>query len=145
MAGKVLVPVQEHINRLIASRLQFDIMQTNTVLVSRTDAEAADMLTSNIDKRDHQFILGSTNPNQESLVDAMESAGSDLANVEEKWMKEAGLCLYSEAVSRELIKLGKANLVDSFVKDTLGKSLSFSKNLAKSHGVVVFWDWVYTK
>lgn len=62
MAGKVLVSVSEHINRLVAARLQFDVMGTETVLVARTDAVAATLIQSNIDTRDHQFILGVTNP-----------------------------------------------------------------------------------
>lgn len=74
MAGKVLVPMQEHINRLIAVRLQYDIMGVENIIVSRTDAEAADLLTSSIDKRDHPFILGSTNSSLKHLVAVMEDA-----------------------------------------------------------------------
>ncbi|CAI0550591.1 unnamed protein product [Linum tenue] len=58
MAGKVLVSVSEHINRLVAARLQFDVMGVETLLVARTDAVAATLIQTNIDPRDHQFILG---------------------------------------------------------------------------------------
>ena len=60
MGGKVLVPAQEHCDRLVAARLQADILGTSTLIVARTDAEAATFLTSNIDVRDHPFILGAT-------------------------------------------------------------------------------------
>lgn len=50
MAGKVLVSVSEHINRLVAARLQFDIMGVETLLVARTDAVAANLIQSNVDE-----------------------------------------------------------------------------------------------
>eukprot|EP00842_Homolaphlyctis_polyrhiza_P001921 jgi/Hompol1/272/HPOL_000973-RA len=74
MAGKVLVPIMEHINRLVAVRLQFDIMGVENVIVARTDAEAATLITSTIDPRDHPFIIGCTNPNAKPLADTMNAA-----------------------------------------------------------------------
>ena len=56
MGGKVLIPVQQHIRNLNAARLAADVMRVPTVIVARTDAESATLLTSNIDERDHQFI-----------------------------------------------------------------------------------------
>jgi len=58
MGGKVLVSTQEHCERLVAARLQSDIMQVNLLVVARTDSEAAKYLDNNADPRDHPFILG---------------------------------------------------------------------------------------
>lgn len=57
LGGKVLVPTQEAINKLIAARLAADVCGVPTVLVARTDADAADLLTSDIDERDHSFVV----------------------------------------------------------------------------------------
>lgn len=59
--GKVLVSVDEQIKRLNAARFQLDIMKVPGIIVARTDAEAATLLDSNNDARDHAFILGATN------------------------------------------------------------------------------------
>lgn len=58
MGGKVLVPTQEAINKLVAARLASDVMGVPTVLFARTDAEAANLVTSDIDPRDREFITG---------------------------------------------------------------------------------------
>jgi len=57
MGGKVLVPTQEAVSKLIAARLAADCAGVPTLLVARTDAESANLLTSDIDQRDRQFIL----------------------------------------------------------------------------------------
>lgn len=58
MGGKVLVPTQEAIAKLSAARLAADVCGVPTILVARTDAEAADLLTSDIDPRDREFLTG---------------------------------------------------------------------------------------
>lgn len=58
LGGKVLVPTQEAINKLIAARLATDVMGVPTVIVARTDADAANLLTSDVDERDRKFITG---------------------------------------------------------------------------------------
>ena len=58
LGGKVLVPIQEFINKLVSARLAADICGVPTVLIARTDAEAANMITSNFDQRDQRFIRG---------------------------------------------------------------------------------------
>jgi len=56
MGGKVLVPTQEAVNKLAAARLAADVCDVPTVLIARTDAESANLLTSDIDERDAPFI-----------------------------------------------------------------------------------------
>ena len=58
MGGKVLVPTQEAIAKLAAARLAADVMGVPTVLLARTDADAANLITSDSDERDHEFITG---------------------------------------------------------------------------------------
>ncbi|WP_332022823.1 isocitrate lyase [Kaistella sp.] len=58
LGGKVLVPTQEAINKLIAARLAADVCGVPAVVVARTDADAADLLTSDIDERDQKFVTG---------------------------------------------------------------------------------------
>jgi isocitrate/methylisocitrate lyase len=58
MGGKVLVPTQEAIDKLIAARLAADVLGVPTLVVARTDADAAGLLTSDIDPRDRRFLSG---------------------------------------------------------------------------------------
>ena len=58
MGGKVLVPTQEAVDKLKAARMAADLMGVPTVLLARTDAEAADLVTSDCDERDRAFITG---------------------------------------------------------------------------------------
>ncbi|MDH4015420.1 MAG: isocitrate lyase [Chromatiales bacterium] len=58
MGGKVLVPTQEAVNKLVAARMAADVCGVPTVLVARTDADAANLLTADIDERDRPFIQG---------------------------------------------------------------------------------------
>jgi isocitrate lyase len=58
MGGKVLVPTREAIEKLVAARLAADVMGVPTIIVARTDAEAADLLTSDVDDNDKAFCTG---------------------------------------------------------------------------------------
>src|SRR6266403_629140 len=58
MGGKVLVPTREAIEKLTAARLAADVLGVPTVLLARTDAEAADLLTSDVDENDRPFLTG---------------------------------------------------------------------------------------
>ncbi|CAG8652256.1 1272_t:CDS:2 [Racocetra fulgida] len=150
MAGKVLVPISDHINRLIAIRVQFDIMGVENLIVARTDSEAATLITSNIDPRDHAFILGSTNPNLRPLAEVLKeeeskgAAGERLAKIEANWIASANLKLYHDAVS-DAIKASsyadKSSRLQKWASKSSGLSYYDAAKLAKSLGVDVYWDW----
>ncbi|OSX60035.1 hypothetical protein POSPLADRAFT_1059323 [Postia placenta MAD-698-R-SB12] len=152
MAGKVLVPVQEHINRLSAIRLQFDIMGVNNLVIARTDSEAATLITTNVDERDHAFILGSTNPDLRPLVVVLNEAeragktGEALEAVEEQWMSAANCQLFSTSLANALKAQTSANPItlERFTRRVA--SLSYPEAIAvakKEFGLrnVPHWDW----
>ena len=58
MGGKVLVPTREAVAKLVAARLAADVMGTPTILLARTDAEAADLVTGDVDENDKPFLTG---------------------------------------------------------------------------------------
>ncbi|MDX1905307.1 MAG: isocitrate lyase [Thermonemataceae bacterium] len=58
LGGKVLVPTQEAIQKLVAARLATDVLGVPTIIVARTDADAANLITSDIDPRDQVFLTG---------------------------------------------------------------------------------------
>ncbi|MBX7220182.1 MAG: isocitrate lyase [Blastocatellia bacterium] len=62
LGGKVLVPTSQFIRTLVAARLAADVLDVPTVLVARTDADSAQLLTSDIDPRDHEFLTGERTP-----------------------------------------------------------------------------------
>src|SRR5271163_1850871 len=62
LAGKVLVPTIEAIHKLVAARLAADVMGVPTLLMARTDADSAHLLTSDIDPRDREFLTGERTP-----------------------------------------------------------------------------------
>src|SRR2546423_7187555 len=62
MGGKVLLPTRHAIRNLIAARLAADVSNVPTIIIARTDANAAKLLTSDVDERDHEFLTGERTP-----------------------------------------------------------------------------------
>ena len=62
MGGKVLIPTQQHIRNLLAARLAADTMGVPTLILARTDAESARLITSDVDERDREFLTGERTP-----------------------------------------------------------------------------------
>jgi isocitrate lyase len=62
LGGKVLLPTQESVQKLIAARLAADVMGVPTIILARTDAEAADLITSDYDENDKPFLTGERTP-----------------------------------------------------------------------------------
>ncbi|KAL2798364.1 isocitrate lyase [Aspergillus germanicus] len=151
MAGKVLVPISEHINRLVAIRAQADIMGTDLLAIARTDSEAATLITSTIDHRDHAFIIGSTNPDIQPLNDLMVTAehagknGAELQAIEDEWIAKAGLKLFDQAVVDAINKSplpNKEKNIQDYLKAAKGKSNSEARAIAKRIvGTDIYFNW----
>lgn len=62
MGGKVLIPTHHAIRNLIAARLAADVSNVPAIIIARTDANGAQLLTSDIDERDHEFLTGERTP-----------------------------------------------------------------------------------
>jgi len=134
MGGKVLVSTWEHIQRLIACRLQADILNSPLVLVARTDAEAATMIDSNIDPVDHPHIKGATVPGVEPLHEAIKK-GTDKG-----WEERAGCMTFPDAVARVLKQMGQDST--QWLTSSLRMSLQEMRQTAASLGAgEIFFDW----
>merc|ERR1719194_199549 len=90
MGGKVLVSTAEHTQRLVACRLQADILNTPLVIVARTDAKAATLLDSNIDPLDHPHIKGATVQGVETLSEAI------MKGTDKNWEERAGCMTFPD-------------------------------------------------
>lgn len=104
LAGKVLVPVADHINRLVATRFQWDLMGCENLIIARTDAESGKLISSAIDTRDHEFILGvaeDIEPLAETLqvMEREGSSGQDIDEYEADWVKKHRLLSFDEGKS----------------------------------------------
>eukprot|EP00493_Phyllostaurus_siculus_P001351 UN01359 len=140
MAGKVLVSTQQHIDRLVAARLQADICRSPLVIVCRTDAEAATQINSNNDVRDHPFILGCTNASLEPLqviINKVALSGGNVAQATKKWRDNANLMTYWEAVET---KLKNSSQRARWNRTKGNTSIAEAMQLAKSMGIEIFWN-----
>ncbi|KAF2753313.1 isocitrate lyase and phosphorylmutase [Pseudovirgaria hyperparasitica] len=142
LAGKVLVPVGDHINRLVAARFQWDLMGCENLVIARTDSESGKLLSSAIDVRDHEFILGvteDTEPLAETLQ-AMEldgAAGAEIDKFEAAWVKKHKLVTFDEAVAQHLQNEGASkSSLDSYnavVKKDPNLSLTKRRQIAQGY------------
>ncbi|KAE8357959.1 isocitrate lyase [Aspergillus caelatus] len=151
LAGKVIVPVGEHINRLVAARFQWDMMGSENLLIARTDSESGKLLSSAIDVRDHEFILGVTEeaePLAETLQ-AMEREGAAPAEIdayELDWVKSHKLVTFDEAVDAHLEREGAAQSArDAYkkrVQENPDLSITRRRALASDYTKTpVVWSW----
>ncbi|CAJ1375469.1 unnamed protein product [Effrenium voratum] len=133
MGGKVLVSTQEHIQRLIAIRLQADVLNSALVVVARTDAEAATMIDSNIDTIDHPHIKGATVKGVEPLYEAMRK-GTD-----KDWEERSGCMTFPDAVAKALKAKGQDPA--KWLQDSRKMSIDQMRKAAADMGCDVFFDW----
>ncbi|EYE96993.1 methylisocitrate lyase ICL2 [Aspergillus ruber CBS 135680] len=150
LAGKVLVPMAEHINRLVATRFQWDMMGVENLVIARTDSESGKLISSAIDVRDHEFILGITEdvePLAETLQ-AMEREGaapSEIDAFELDWVKKHKLVTFDEAVDAHLEAEGASQSTREAYKTKVAENpnLSLSRRRALANDYVkapVVWS-----
>jgi isocitrate lyase len=139
LAGKVLVPVGDHINRLVAARFQWDLMGTDNLVIARTDSESGKLLSSAIDVRDHEYILGVAE-NAEPLAETLQAMefsgakGSDIDSFEAEWVKKHKLVTLDEAVEAHLESEGiDTSEYKSKVAANRNMSLTKRKSLAEQY------------
>jgi isocitrate lyase len=151
LAGKVLVPINEHINRLVAARYQWDLMGSENLLIARTDSESGKLLSSAIDARDHAFIKGITQRTAEPLAEAIHNmevagaAGRDIDAFEANWLQSHPLLTFDDAVAehmRHTDGLSDAHVAAYRAAVTPDMSLLQRRAVAAEHAKSeVFFDW----
>lgn len=135
LAGKVLVPVGEHINRLVAARFQWDVMGSENLVIARTDSESGKLLSSAIDVRDHEFILGIAEEGIAPLAETLQemersgAAGADIDAFEAAWVKKTKLVSCDEAVISQLEANGvsKSDIEKYTQATTQNRDMSITK------------------
>ncbi|KAK0633966.1 2-methylisocitrate lyase-like protein [Immersiella caudata] len=153
LAGKVLVPTGEHINRLKAARFQWDVMGTENLVIARTDSESGKLLSSSIDVRDHEFILGVADPAVESLAEtlsAMEAKGASGAEIdafEAQWVKSTKLVTFNEAAVAHFEAHGvdKAKIDEYLHKTAADRDMGVTARRKLVNAITpnkpVYWNW----
>lgn len=136
LAGKVLVPMGDHINRLVAARFQWDMMGCENLVLARTDAESGKLLSSAVDVRDHEFILGVTEDTEplSEVLQEMEldgAAGPEIDQFEATWVKKHKLVSFDEAVEAHLLAEG-GNASEYLAQTAANRNMSLTKRRALS-------------
>ncbi|KAM0722455.1 hypothetical protein Q7P37_001896 [Cladosporium fusiforme] len=154
LAGKVLVPVGEHINRLNAARFQWDLMGCENLVIARTDSESGKLLSSAIDARDHEYILGVTEET-EPLADTLQmmemegASGAEVDAFEAEWVKKHKLVTFDEAAEAHIKAAGKdANAYLSEMQKSRNTPLHRRRRLAAEIAgspVIFSWDTPRTR
>lgn len=141
--GRTIVPTSEYLDRLTAARMQFDIMGAETMLLCRCDTDHSEFITSVVDERDHEYVLGATQK-IEPLKDYLKKAqaeGKDLRSACNDWKDKAGLKTFDESVKAAASETEYADYIAELSKEKF-RSLSARREIATSTvKQEVFFDW----
>ena len=151
LAGKVLVPVGDHINRLVAARFQWDLMGSENLVIARTDSESGKLISSAVDTRDHEYILG-VNEDVEPLAETLQvmeaegATGAEIDKYEAQWVKSHKLVTFDEAVVQHLKDEGATESKIEEYEDAIAKDrnlpLTRRRQLAAQFTKTpVFFSW----
>lgn len=108
LGGAVLVPTSTHLNRLIATRIQWDIMGVENLIIARTDSCNSKLISSSCDPRDHEFIQGVMDvgiPSWTERLAELEQTGvnnSEMSSNEIEWYEKNKLVTFDEAAQIQL-------------------------------------------
>ncbi|KAI1109492.1 isocitrate lyase [Nemania sp. NC0429] len=154
LAGKVLVPVGEHINRLVAARFQWDVMGTENLVIARTDSESGRLISSAIDARDHEFILGVARADAAPLAQALQEmeangvSGAEIDAFEAAWYKDNELVTFDEAAVAQMREQGvEQRAIDgylAFVREHEQHGVGIAQRRALANATAkkpISWDW----
>ncbi|KAI9511709.1 isocitrate lyase [Russula earlei] len=159
LSGKVVVPTSAHISRLVASRFQLDLLQHTMLLIARTDAESARLLSSTIDARDHPYIRGvrtrmPDGARRLALAEVLDRAeaegqsGAEIDDLEAKWLSGVKLTTFDEAVehaiqvSSNVPSRQKVVAFERYRIAAAGKSNAEARDIAADIvGSQIDWDW----
>lgn len=133
LGGKVLVPTQEAISKLVAARLAADVMGVPTVLIARTDADAANLLTSDIDERDRKFITGQRTSEgfytvKNGIAQGIDRALSYAPYADLIWMETSNPDL---GYAREFAEAVRAQFPGKMLAYNCSPSFNWAKHLGK--------------
>ena len=130
LGGAVLVPTSTHLNRLIATRLQWDIMGVENLIIARTDSCNSKLISSSCDPRDHEFIQGVMNVDVQSWTETLveleqtNTDNSDMSNYEIEWYEKNKLVTFDEAVQFQLPN----NQYDQYMKSKIQLKKSLNRD-----------------
>ncbi|KAI1427137.1 isocitrate lyase [Xylaria sp. FL1777] len=152
LAGKVLVPIGDHINRLVAARFQWDVMGTENLVIARTDSESGRLISSAIDTRDHEFILGVAEDGVAPLAETLQEmeangvSGAEIDAFEAKWVKTHKLVTFDEAAVEQMRAQGIAqDKIDGYLSAVAAdSSLSVTRRRELANSLVqkpIVWNW----
>ncbi|WWC89984.1 isocitrate lyase [Kwoniella dendrophila CBS 6074] len=126
----VLVPTNEYLKRLVAAKLQLDIMGSEVVSIAKTDAETATHISSTIDYRDRPFILGATVDLPHHYRHAEGNSGKD------EWKREAKLKTLDEAFQSD-----HPGLYERFIEQTKNLNASEALLVAVKLSPSFYWNY----
>ncbi|KAI0803842.1 isocitrate lyase [Xylaria sp. FL0064] len=152
LAGKVLVPMSDHINRLVAARFQWDVMGTENLVIARTDSESGKLISSAIDTRDHEFILGIAEEGVAPLAETLQEMeangvpGPEIDAYEAKWVKAHKLVTFDEAAVEQMRAQGVAqdNINNYLAAIEADSNLSITRRREYANALAqkpIAWNW----